>query len=369
MMLKEKTDVFGRITDIDVLNLKSLAARAKPMIGPGEYGYISEGSDDGYTMARNTTAFEDVHMLPRVLRGVESPNQQIEFMGSKLSSPLLTAPIAGNTLAHSSGEIGLAKGAKEAGIMMSQSTFASKTIAETAEISDGAPYMFQLYMPKDWAYCQYLLDEARQANASAIILTADSTLGGYRELDVINHYHLHGRIANLEGYNTGQKGVGAGGLFKESMQNLDLALIDKLAAYSKLPIIIKGIQTPEDANAAIEAGAAGIYVSNHGGRQLDGAPGSIEVLPTIAQVVDHRVPIIFDGGVQRGTHVLKALALGADLIGVGRPFSYGLALGGWQGVRNVAEQLKSEINIAMQLTGCQTIADVKKMTCTNSFKI
>lgn len=351
-MLKEKTDLFGPVVDIDVLNLKSLAARAKPVIGPGEFGYISEGSDDGYTMRCNTTAFDDVKMLPRVLRGVEQPNQQTEFMGVQLDSPLLTAPIAGNTLAHPSGEIGLAKGAKEAGIMMAQSTFASKTIAETAAVSAGAPYMFQLYMPKDWAYCQYLLDEAREANAKAIILTADSTLGGYRELDVINHYHLRGKIANLEGYNTGQCGVGAGGLFKESMQKLDLALIDKLAAYSELPIIIKGIQTPQDATAAIEAGA----------------PAAIETLPAIAQAVDQRVPIIFDGGVQRGTHVLKALALGADLVGVGRPFSYGLALGGWQGVRNVANQLKNEINIAMQLTGCQTIADVQKMTCQTRFK-
>jgi len=367
-MLKEKTDLFGPVVDIDVLNLKSLAARAKPVIGPGEFGYISEGSDDGYTMRCNTTAFDDVKMLPRVLRGVEQPNQQTEFMGVQLDSPLLTAPIAGNTLAHPSGEIGLAKGAKEAGIMMAQSTFASKTIAETAAVSAGAPYMFQLYMPKDWAYCQYLLDEAREANAKAIILTADSTLGGYRELDVINHYHLRGKIANLEGYNTGQCGVGAGGLFKESMQKLDLALIDKLAAYSELPIIIKGIQTPQDATAAIEAGAAGIYVSNHGGRQLDGAPAAIETLPAIAKAVVQRVPIIFDGGVQRGTHVLKALALGADLVGVGRPFSYGLALGGWQGVRNVANQLKNEINIAMQLTGCQTIADVQKMTCQTRFK-
>ena len=362
-----KADPFGKVNAIDVLDLASLEARAEKVLGRGEFGYISEGSDDGYTMHRNTTAFQDVHMLPRVLQGVENPDQSTTFMGAKLASPLLTAPIASNTLAHPSGELGLAKGAKEAGIMMSQSTFASKTIAETAAVSDGAPYMFQLYMPKDWEYCQYLLDEAKQAGALAIILTADSTLGGYREKDVMNHYHLKGRLANLEGYNTGQSGVGAGGLFKESMQKLDLGLISKLASYSGLPIIIKGIQHPADAVAAITAGAAGIYVSNHGGRQLDGAPGAIEQLPAIAAAVDHRVPIIFDGGVQRGTHVFKALALGADLVGIGRPFSYGLALGGWQGVKDVADHLKMEINIAMQLTGCQTMADVKQMRVKTSF--
>ncbi|MCI1986659.1 MAG: alpha-hydroxy-acid oxidizing protein [Lactobacillus sp.] len=363
------TPDFGNVQEIDVLNLKSLEKRAEALIGRGEFGYITEGADDGYTKWRNTNAFKDVHMLPRVLRDVAEPDQSTTFLGEKLSSPLMTAPIAGNTLAHSSGEIGLAKGAKEAGIMMAQSTFASKTIAETAAVSDGAPYLFQLYMPKDWEYCQYLLDEAHKANARAIVLTADSTLGGYRELDVINHYHLKGKIANLAGYNTGENGAGAGSLFKESMQKLNLDLIQKLADYSDLPIMIKGIQTPEDAEAAIQAGAAGIYVSNHGGRQLDGAPGSIECLPAIAKVVAHRVPIIFDGGVQRGTHVLKALALGADLVGVGRPFSYGLALGGWKGVKAVADHLKMEIFIAMQLTGCQTIADVKKMHCTNSFEI
>ncbi|MFD1484728.1 alpha-hydroxy-acid oxidizing protein [Lacticaseibacillus baoqingensis] len=363
------TPDFGNVQAIDVLNLKSLEKRAEALIGRGEFGYITEGSDDGYTKWRNTNAFKDVHMLPRVLQDVAEPDQSTTLLGEKLKSPLMTAPIAGNALAHPSGEIGLAKGAKEAGIMMAQSTFASKTIAETAAVSAGAPYLFQLYMPKDWGYCQYLLDEARQANALAIVLTADSTLGGYRELDVINRYHLKGKIANLAGYNTGENGAGAGSLFKESMQKLNLELIDKLAAYSHLPIIIKGIQTPADADAAIKAGAAGIYVSNHGGRQLDGAPGSIECLPAIAKVVAHRVPIIFDGGVQRGTHVLKALALGADLVGVGRPFSYGLALGGWKGVKAVADHLKMEIFIAMQLTGCQTIDAVKQMHCTTSFEI
>ena len=346
-----ETDPFGKVDAIDVLDLASLEARAEKILGRGEFGYISEGSDDGYTMRRNTTAFTDVQMLPRVLQGVEKPDQSTTFMGARLASPLLTAPIAGNTLAHPSGELGLAKGAKEAGIMMSQSTFVSKTIAETAAVSDGAPYMFQLYMPKDWSYCQYLLDQAKQAGALAIILTADSTLGGYREKDVMNHYHLKGRLANLEGYNTGQQGVGAGGLFKESMQKLDLATIDKLASYSGLPIIVKGIQHPDDAVAAI----------------IDGAPGAIEALPAIAAAVDHRVPIIFDGGVQRGTHVLKALALGADLVGIGRPFSYGLALGGWEGVKAVADHMKMEINIAMQLTGCQTMADVKQMQIKTTF--
>ena len=146
-----ETDPFGKVDAIDVLDLASLEARAEKILGRGEFGYISEGSDDGYTMRRNTTAFTDVQMLPRVLQGVENPDQSTTFMGAKLASPLLTAPIAGNTLAHPSGELGLAKGAKEAGIMMSQSTFASKTIAETAAVSDGAPYMFQLYMPKDWS--------------------------------------------------------------------------------------------------------------------------------------------------------------------------------------------------------------------------
>lgn len=352
---------FGKVEDIDIVNLASLKQRAQAKMSPGEFGYIVEAADDGITMRRNTTDFANISILPRVMQGIEHPDQTTTFMGAKLSSPLMTAPIAGNTLAHPSGEIGLARGAKDAGIMMAQSTFASKTIAETAAISDGAPYMFQLYMPKDWDYCKYLLDEARKAHALAIILTADSTLGGYRELDVINHYHLRGKIANLDGYNTGQTGVGAGGLFKESMQALDLPLIKKLADYSGLPIIIKGIQDPRDAEACINAGAAGIYVSNHGGRQVDGAPGSISCLPAIAKVVDHRVPIIFDGGVQRGTHVLKALALGADLVAVGRPFSYGLALGGYKGVADVAEHLKMELNIAMQLTGCRDIAAVKKL--------
>ncbi len=249
---------------------------------------------------------------------------------------------------------------------MAQSTYSSTSIADTAAAGNGAPQLFQLYMSKDWDFNKSLLDEAKKAGVKGIILTVDATVDGYREEDIINNFQFPIPMPNLEKYSAGDgKGKGIGEIYASAAQKISEDDVRRIAEYTDLPVIVKGVQSPEDALRAIGAGAAAIYVSNHGGRQLNGGPASFDVLPAIAKAVNKRVPIIFDSGVRRGSHAFKALAAGADLVAFGRPVIYGLALGGAEGVQSVFEQIDHELEIIMQLAGTKTIADVKHAPLTH----
>ncbi|MBY3585968.1 lactate oxidase [Enterococcus faecium] len=298
----------------------------------GAFGYIRGGSEDEWTMKENTTSFNTKKIMPRILRGIDSADLHTSVFGIELDTPIIQAPSAAQGLAHEKGEADTAKGVAAAGSIFSISTYANTTIKDAADAAPGAPQFFQLYMSKDDRFNEFILNKAVEAGAKAIILTADSTLGGYREEDVINQFQFPLPMPNLAAYSEqSASGNGEG----------------------------KGIQSPEDAVIAISAGADGIWVSNHGGRQLDGGPASFEVLPKIAEVVNKRVPVIFDSGVRRGEHVFKALASGADLVAIGRPVIYGLNLGGAEGVTSVFEHLNKELSITMQLAGTKTIDEVK----------
>ena len=207
----------------------------------------------------------------------------------------------------------------------------------------------------------FLIRKAVRAGVKAIIMTVDSTLGGYREEDIVSHFQFPLPMPNLAAYSSSD-GVGKGisEIYAAAKQDFVPEDVAKVKEMSGLPVLVKGIQSPEDALTAIQAGADGFWVSNHGGRQLDGGPASIAVLPSIAEAVSHRVPIIFDSGVRRGQHVFKALASGADLVAIGRPVIYGLNLGGAEGVKSVFDHLNMELSITMQLAGTKTIEDVKK---------
>lgn len=221
-------------------------------------------------------------------------------------------------------------------------------------------------MSKNNAFNEFTLKRAKESGAKAIILTVDSPVGGYREDDIRNNFQFPLSFANLElfakqnddGSKTG-KGAGISEIYAQAKQAFtpaDIAYVKKL---SGLPVIVKGIQSPEDADRVIKAGADAIWVSNHGGRQLDSGPASFDVLPSIAKVVNKRVPIVFDSGVRRGSHVFKALASGADVVAVGRPILYGLNLGGAKGVNSVIQQLNKELSINMMLGGAKNIESVK----------
>lgn len=351
---------------LNILNLPSLADEAKKIIPTGGYGYIVGGSEDEWTLAENTKAFNHAQIVPKALSNIDSPDLSTNFLGIDLKTPIMMAPTAAQGLAHSQGEKDTARGVAAVGGLMAQSTYSSTSIADTAAAGNGAPQLFQLYMSKDWDFNKSLLDEAKKAGVKGIILTVDATVDGYREEDIINNFQFPIPMPNLEKYSAGDgKGKGIGEIYASAAQKISEDDVRRIAEYTDLPVIVKGVQSPEDALRAIGAGAAAIYVSNHGGRQLNGGPASFDVLPAIAKAVNKRVPIIFDSGVRRGSHAFKALAAGADLVAFGRPVIYGLALGGAEGVQSVFEQIDHELEIIMQLAGTKTIADVKHAPLTH----
>ncbi len=353
---------------IKIVNLDALENQVKENMDKGGFGYIRGGAEDENNLRSNTNAFNKKYIMPRALQGIEFSdlNLKTEFLGIKLDTPIIQAPMAAQGLAHQQGEVATAKGMAKAGSIFSLSTYGNKTIKEVAQAQPGYPFFFQLYMSKNDAFNQYILSQAKQYGAKGIILTVDSPVGGYREDDIKNSFQFPLGFANLEAFakisddksKTG-KGSGISEIYAQAKQAFTPADIQYVKKMSGLPVIVKGIESPEYADTAIKAGADAIWVSNHGGRQLDSAPATIDVLPAIAKVVNKRVPIVFDSGVRRGSHVFKALASGADVVAVGRPILYGLNLGGAEGVNSVIEQLNKELRINMMLGGARNVKEIQ----------
>lgn len=353
---------------IKIVNLDELESKVAKNMEKGAFGYIRGGAEDELNLNKNTQHFDKKYIMPRVMQGIEISDIDLstDFLGIKLKTPIIQAPMAAQGLAHKEGEIATAKGMAKAGSIFSLSTYGNKTIEEVAEVSGNNPFFFQLYMSKNEAFNEFTLKRAKESGAKAIILTVDSPVGGYREDDIRNNFQFPLGFANLElfaqqnsdGSKTG-KGAGISEIYAQAKQAFTPADIQYVKKLSGLPVIVKGIQSPEDADVVIKAGADAIWVSNHGGRQLDSGPASFDVLPSIAKVVNKRVPIVFDSGVRRGSHVFKALASGADVVAVGRPILYGLNLGGAEGVNSVIQQLNKELSINMMLGGAKNIEGVK----------
>ncbi|WP_272676718.1 lactate oxidase [Providencia huaxiensis] len=353
---------------IKIVNLDELESQVAKNMEKGAFGYIRGGAEDELNLNKNTQHFDKKYIMPRVMQGIEISDIDLstDFLGIKLKTPIIQAPMAAQGLAHKEGEIATAKGMAKAGSIFTLSTYGNKTIEEVAEVSGNNPFFFQLYMSKNEAFNEFTLKRAKESGAKAIILTVDSPVGGYREDDIRNNFQFPLGFANLElfaqqnsdGSKTG-KGAGISEIYAQAKQAFTPADIQYVKKLSGLPVIVKGIQSPEDADVVIKAGADAIWVSNHGGRQLDSGPASFDVLPSIAKVVNKRVPIVFDSGVRRGSHVFKALASGADVVAVGRPILYGLNLGGAEGVNSVIQQLNKELSINMMLGGAKNIEGVK----------
>lgn len=346
--------------EISILNLPSLEGLVKERMERGAFGYIREGAENEWTLRENTAAFDRKGIVPRVLQGIGSADLSTKLWDIPLSMPIIQAPSAAQGLAHEKGEVDTAKGVAAAGSIFSISTYGSTTIEDAAAAAPGAPQFFQLYMSKDDDFNAYLIGKAVKAGARAIVLTVDSTLGGYREEDIAANFQFPLPMANLASYSEGDgQGKGIYEIYAAAKQAIVPDDIGHIKDISGLPVIVKGIQAPEDAELAIAAGADAVWVSNHGGRQLDGGPASFVQLPKVAAAVRGRVPVIFDSGVRRGSHVFKALASGADLVAIGRPILYGLNLGGAKGVTSVLRHLAHELEITMQLAGTKTIDEVK----------
>lgn len=348
------------VKEIDIVNTFELEELAKEVMPSGGYGYISGGSGDEYTKKQNIDSFNHKGILPRVLADVENPDTKTTILGHNIPAPFIMAPIAAHGLAHATKEAGTARGVSEYGTIMSISAYSGATFEEIEEGLKGSPRWFQLYMSKDDELNKLIVDEAKKDGATAIILTADATLSGNRETDIRNKFVYPFGMPIVSRYLSGSgENMSLNNIYAQSKQKISPKDVEFLTSYSGLPVIVKGIQTPEDALLAIGVGASGVWVSNHGGRQLDGAPGSFDTLEEISRSVGKRVPIIFDSGIRRGEHIFKALASGADIVALGRPMLYGLALGGWKGVQSVLEYFETDLKRVMQLAGTQTIEDIK----------
>ena len=360
-MTEIKYDAPTKVQDLNILNTYELEALAGEVVPKAGYDYIAGGSGDEFTLSRNITSWNKKGIVPRMLADVEHPDTKTTILDHELKVPFIMAPIAAHGLAHESKEAGTARGISEfGGSIMSISAYSGAKFEEIDEGLKGNARWFQIYMSKDDELNKNIIDEAKADGATAIILTADATISGNRHRDDRNQFVYPFGMPIVSRYLKGDAtNMSLNNIYAQSKQKISIRDVRFLAEYSDLPVFVKGVQAPEDALAAIGAGAAGIWVSNHGGRQLDGAPGSFETLQEIANAVQGRVPIVFDSGVRRGEHIFKALASGADIVAIGRPVLFGLALGGWKGVRSVFEYFETELKRVMQLAGTQTIEQVK----------
>ena len=269
------------------------------------------------------------------------------------------APVAAHKLANEQGEVATARGVHEFGSLYTTSSYSTVGLPEITEALQGTPHWFQFYFSKDDGINRHIMDRVKDEGYKAIVLTADATIGGNREVDKRNGFVFPVGMPIVEEYLPEGAGKSMDFVYKSAKQRLSPRDVEFIATYSGLPVYVKGPQCREDVERSLAAGASGIWVTNHGGRQIDGGPAAFDSLQEVAEAVDKRVPIVFDSGIRRGQHVFKALASGADLVAIGRPVIYGLALGGSVGVRQVFEHLNAELKTVMQLSGTQTIEDVK----------
>jgi 4-hydroxymandelate oxidase len=355
----------------DPLNLSDFEALARERMEPAAFDYYAGGAGDEQTLAENRRAFSRIVFRPRVLVDVASVQLDTSVLGVPVSFPVMLAPTAFNRLGHADGERAVARAAGSAGTVMVVSTMASATLEEVAQAATG-PLWFQFYVYRDRDITRDFVRRAEASGYRALVLTVDCPRLGRRERDARNRFTLPSGIGvrNLEAAGHDPRWHESSGSLEQAHHLLDPSVtweaLDWLRSITSLPILLKGILNADDAEHAIEAGMGGVIVSNHGGRQLDGTLATIDALPEIAERVGGRIPLLLDGGVRRGTDVLKALALGARAVLIGRPYLWGLAAAGEAGVSRVLEILRAELELAMALAGCPTLDAVSRTLVVDS---
>lgn len=334
------------------VNVSDYERLAEERLDPGAFGYFVGGAGDEWTLRENVAAFNRWVLRPRVLVDVDSVTTATTVLGRDVSMPILVAPTAFQRLAHPAGEAPTARAAAAAGTVFCLSTFSSLTPAELAAAAPNGTNWFQLYWSRDRGFTAELVAAAAAAGFSAILLTVDLPVAGRRERDIRAAFELPAdlRLPNLAKHPGGEDFHAAlGEIVDPTITWRDL---EWLASLTELPLVVKGILTAEDARLACRHGVAGVVVSNHGGRQLDGVSASLDALPEVVETCAGEVTVLVDGGVSRGTDVVKALALGARAVLVGRAALWGLAVDGEEGVRRVLELLRAEVELALTLLGC-----------------
>lgn len=348
------------------INLFEYETLATQQLSQMARDYYASGAWDEITLRDNRAAFERYKLRPRMLVDVSQRDLSTNILGQSLQLPILVAPMAFQCLAHPEGEIATAKAAAKLGSVMVLSTLATKSMEEVASVRNQTPQWFQLYVHRDRALTRALVECANAAGFQALCLTVDTPLIGRRERDIRNQFVLPPgmELANLATlkdleipFRTGESGLFA--YFAEQINPaLTWADLEWLQSLSPLPVVVKGILRGDDAVRAVEHGAKAVIVSNHGGRQLDGAIATIDALSEVVSAVGDNVEVLVDGGIRRGTDVLKALALGAKAVLLGRPVLWGLAVGGEAGVQHVLQLLRDELDLAMALSGCAKVQDI-----------
>jgi 4-hydroxymandelate oxidase len=327
-----------------LLNLDDYEQAARAKIAAVNWEYIEGGAADEVTVRWNRDAYRGIKLLPRQLNDVSKLDTRVRLLGHELPHPILLAPTACHMLAHSEGEMATAKGARDAGAGMVLSTYTTVPVERVAVVKPPL-FWFQLYV-QDRPYTQDLIHRAAAAGCTAMCVTIDTPNSGARNRQERSRFKFPTDLPHISG--------------KTVEHPLTWRDLEWIRAASTMPVFLKGVLHPDDAELGIRAGAAGIMVSNHGGRNLDTTPATIDALPMIVDRVSGRVPVIVDGGIRRGTDVLKALAHGADAVMIGRPYVHGLAVAGADGVTAVINILRKELELAMALVGKPTIASIDR---------
>jgi 4-hydroxymandelate oxidase len=327
---------------------------ARERTDPAAWDYQAGGAGDEVTLADNRASWDRIRLHPKVLVNVAERDLTTSAFGVALAHPIVVAPTAAHALSHPDAERATARGTAATGGLFTLSTISSVSMEEVSAAAPGGARWFQLYAPADRDACRALVERAASAGYSAVVVTVDLPLPGNRERDLRSGFEIDlGVHLPPEQPVDPETGIVV-------LPNFDWDELDWLRSVCPIPLLVKGVLRADDALRAVEAGCDGVWVSNHGGRQLDTSVAAVDALPEIAVSVGGRALLVVDGGVRRGIDVLKGLALGADLVAIGRPALWGLAVDGADGVQRVVELLRDELSLAMALAGCRAISEVTR---------